>query len=136
LREQIAKAKAAKNSGSGLNIMNVGDAMDVPDDNPFNQVSSDGPNTGLLKGRIKSARMDGKLNISSMELKGIPEAVYKMYDSTTETDEDIKWFESVDLSRLNASDNELESISDELVLQFGGLTTIDVSAMISIVTSS
>lgn len=44
-----------------------------------------------------------------------------------------KWYESVDLVRFVGADNEIEEIGQELMEQFGGLTSIDVRGNLSLV---
>jgi len=112
--------------GNGLDGFDFGTA------DPFNQsIFGEGGSTKVLLQRIKSARVEGRLNISNMQLKEIPAEVYKMYETTeddlTATDEDgPKWYESVDLAKLIGADNEIAEISEELAMQFAGLSVIDV----------
>jgi len=78
----------------------------------FNQA----PNTSVsaLRGKVDMARSEGKLNISAMGLKSLPEEVMKMYDfEYNKSNSRIAWAESVDLIKFIAADNELESIPDE-----------------------
>ncbi|KAI9786111.1 MAG: hypothetical protein M1839_007521 [Geoglossum umbratile] len=158
LRETIAKAKAARRSDAskqslssdfpGLAVASSGGTIDhgfdfgLPVD-PFGQQSSDTDNKGLLRKRIDAARTDGRLNIAAMGLKDIPGEVLKMYDLDPNAASSVEWYESVDLVRLIAADNEIEEISDWVFpdvdprdnaeegsdsrgCQFGGLETLDL----------
>ena len=115
LREQIARAKALRKSPSttktngGFGPTEASDSA-LPAD-PFNQVPRVGK--GVLRKRVGSARADGRLNISALGLSEIPQEVLNMYDFDP-SDNSFAWNEAVDLVRLLAADNELETISDEL----------------------
>lgn len=153
LREQIAKAKAAKQAAAAAAVVTSqqqGPAqIDGSDDyqfdlaaDPFNTKSRD--NNGLLLKRIDAARADGRLNIAAMSLKTIPAEVLRMYDADEMAKSKIPWNETVDLSRLIIADNELETIPDDVfpdidsssaeladeneakALQFRGLESIDL----------
>lgn len=112
LRDQIRAAKAARLSSSKQDAQ-----MDaIPDfdpaqfKDPFNTKPKD--ERSLIRRRVDSARSDGRLNISAMSLKDIPEEVLKMYDYEFNKDTDIAWNEVVDLTRFIAADNEIETIPD------------------------
>lgn len=142
LRESIAKAKAERKkmreSSTGSGFIDPFENVDIKD--PFNQNPSEGTNLGLLKKRIQSARKSGNLNIAAMELKEIPDEVMTMYDFDPNSSED--WYESVDLVKFIAADNELETLSDAAFPdidptsdeldddsrgnQFGGLQILDL----------
>ncbi|RAK98008.1 uncharacterized protein BO80DRAFT_167853 [Aspergillus ibericus CBS 121593] len=112
LRESIAKAKAARKAEaqkiSKAPTFDPGSSFDTQD--PFNQRPKDS-NHGLLRKRIEAGRTSGHLNIAAMSLKELPKEVMTMYDfdpnSTTE------WYESVDLVRFVAADNEFTELPDE-----------------------
>ncbi|KAK8097830.1 uncharacterized protein PG998_013316 [Apiospora kogelbergensis] len=153
LREQIAKAKAAKRAAakqaseatllpavkSPLIPTDTSFDFDLPDD-PFNQNQFETSNRS--QARINGARTTGKLNISAMGLKEIPEDVLKMYDLEAIGKQGGSWAESVDLTRFVAADNELEIIDDSIFPdtnpadyaddedgqghQFGGLESLDL----------
>jgi hypothetical protein len=158
LRETIAKAKAARRSGAnkqslasdipGVAVAGPGGTIDhgfdfdLPAD-PFGQRLSDDGNKGLLRKRIDAARTDGRLNIAAMGLREIPEELMSMYDLDPNADNNAEWYESVDLVRLIAADNEIEEISDRVFPdtnprdvtedgidskgnQFGGLESLDL----------
>jgi hypothetical protein len=112
LREQIRAAKAARLSNSKQEHQK--DA--IPDfdpssfTDPFNTKPKD--ERSLIRRRMDAARSDGRLNISAMSLKEIPEEVLKMYDYDFNKDTSIQWNEVVDLTRFIAADNEIETIPD------------------------
>ncbi|PWY69837.1 leucine-rich repeat-containing protein 40 [Aspergillus sclerotioniger CBS 115572] len=141
LRESIAKAKAARKAeaqkSTKATTFDRGNSFDTQD--PFNQRPKDS-NHGLLRKRIEAGRTSGHLNIAAMSLKELPKEVMTMYDfdpnSTTE------WYESVDLVRFIAADNEFTELPndafpnidaqeldpdiDERGNQFGGLELLDL----------
>lgn len=144
LREQIARAKAAKRavttkqdsfSDAGTSDFNFESSAD-----PFNQAPIE--NKGLLRKRIDGARADGRLNIAGMGLDTIPNEVLTMYDPEQMADSKLSWSETVDLVRFVAADNELTTISDDVFpdidretaaidddakgLQFGGIELLDL----------
>lgn len=108
-------------------------------DDPFNQKPKDS-NKGLLRKRVEAARTSGHLNIAAMSLKEIPSEVMTMYDFDPDSSTD--WYESVDLVKFIAADNELEELgctafpdvdpydfdsdADEKGNQFGGLEFLDL----------
>ncbi|KFY71486.1 hypothetical protein V499_08320 [Pseudogymnoascus sp. VKM F-103] len=154
LREQIAKAKAAKRAvmtKTAPVAQPEGFAEEAPVipsgtfdfglEDPFNQNTQD-PSKGLLRKRIDGARTDGRLNIAAMGLKEIPDEVMNMYNLENINGHASSWAESVDLTRFVAADNELETIGDDIFPdidprdsaddddargnQFGGLETLDL----------
>ncbi|KAL1856299.1 hypothetical protein VTK73DRAFT_8397 [Phialemonium thermophilum] len=130
LREQIAKAKAAKRAAASrqASASQLPESDDpgsplVPIDSSFdfglgpygfNQDRDDASKAKLLRGRIESARTSGRLNIAAMELKEIPQEVLNMYNTESTGAYDGSWAESVDLTRFVAADNELEMIDDSV----------------------
>ncbi|KAI3330142.1 hypothetical protein F4824DRAFT_479590 [Ustulina deusta] len=126
LRDQIAKAKAAKRAAS----RQVSDTMTsqalepsvIPtdtfdfglSDDPFGQSKFEDSNRKVMQSRIDTARVTGRLNIAAMGLKDVPDEVLKMYDLESIGHADGSWAESVDLTRFVAADNELETIDDAL----------------------
>ncbi|PYH97468.1 leucine-rich repeat-containing protein 40 [Aspergillus ellipticus CBS 707.79] len=141
LRESIAKAKAARKAevqkSSQATTVDIWDGFDTQD--PFNQKPKDW-NHGLLRKRIEVGRTSGHLNIAAMSLKELPKEVMTMYDFDPNATTD--WYESVDLVRFIAADNEftelpeyafpdvdtqeLDSEIDEKGNQFGGLELLDL----------
>ncbi|PWY64753.1 L domain-like protein [Aspergillus heteromorphus CBS 117.55] len=141
LRESIAKAKAARKAeaqkSSQAKAADTWDNFDTQD--PFNQRPRDS-NNGLLRKRIEAGRTSGHLNIAAMSLKELPKEVMTMYDFDPNATTD--WYESVDLVRFIAADNELTELSedafpdvdtqqldpdiDEKGNQFGGLELLDL----------
>lgn len=113
------------------------DPFDVAD--PFNQQTKDS-NKGLLRERVGSGRKSGHLNIAAMSLTELPEEVMTMYDFDPESSTD--WYETVDLVKFIAADNELAELPenafpdidpqdidldvDEKGSQFGGLEVLDI----------
>ncbi|PHH89741.1 hypothetical protein CDD83_5393 [Cordyceps sp. RAO-2017] len=157
LREQIAKAKAAKRAAvrqvsDGRTTPSSNAALDIsPDDgfgfvadhdDPFNLRRGENAGVKVLKQRAAAARTSGRLNIAALGLKQIPAEVMKMYDLENIGTTDGSWAESVDLTRLVAADNELETLDDAVFPDlgsdaldgdedcqgniFGGLETLDL----------
>ncbi|KAI9891043.1 MAG: hypothetical protein M1814_003394 [Vezdaea aestivalis] len=146
LRETIAKAKAARKS-SGLGAVG-GDTdgsfgKETCDElaDPFNTGQGQDSTQLVLTKRIESARISGRLNISALRLTEIPQTVAKMYDyDSTAAAASSTWYESVDLKRFVAADNEISAIGDtffpDLALddlseddngnQFGALEALDM----------
>ncbi|KAI1273902.1 hypothetical protein F5Y07DRAFT_374866 [Xylaria sp. FL0933] len=127
LRDQIAKAKAAKRAASrqvsGTLAPQTSETLVVPaddtfdfgiSDDPFGQKKFEDSNRKIMQSRIDTARVTGRLNIAAMGLKDIPDEVLKMYDLESIGRGDSSWAESVDLTRLVAADNELETIDDSI----------------------
>ncbi|KAI5856166.1 hypothetical protein GGS23DRAFT_589383 [Durotheca rogersii] len=127
LREQIAKAKAARRAAAreaaGSRMSPTNEAPVVPTDNtfdfglsgdPFGQRKFESSNREAMQSRIDVARTTGRLNIAAMGLKEIPADVLKMYDLESLDRSGGAWAESVDLTRFVAADNELESIDEAL----------------------
>lgn len=143
LRDTIAAARAAarkqSNASSGVNgdasvIVEGGslDGFNFNTDDPFGQaVFGLGGSEKAMKQRIKQARFEGRLNIAAMQLSEIPKDVYRMYDMSEEElggngDDGHAWYESVDLVKLVAADNEIAEIGDEMAEQFPGLSSLDM----------
>jgi len=128
LREQIAKARAAKRvvsqdvsssntatvtEESALGHSNNSFELSFSND-PFNQHRDDKSQAKVLRTRLETARTSGRLNIAAMGLKDIPSDVLNMYNLESIGQSGAAWAESVDLSRFVAADNELEMISDSV----------------------
>ncbi|PSR79547.1 hypothetical protein BD289DRAFT_485502 [Coniella lustricola] len=131
LREQIARAKAAKRVGtqetsSQHNAPSHGKGSDMPviptdttfdfglSDNPFNLKRDAASASKVLQTRVAAARTSGRLNIAALGLKEIPSEVKNMYSLESIGGNDGSWAESVDLTRFVAADNELEMIDESL----------------------
>ncbi len=130
LREQIAKVKAAKRGTSQRPSrleaattmrLDTAETLVIPtdttlgfqfSDDPFGQKKFENSNRKVMQSRIETARTTGRLNISAMGLKQIPEDVLKMYDLDSIGGHDGAWAESVDVTRFVAADNEFETIED------------------------
>ncbi|MCJ1484060.1 hypothetical protein MMC06_004228 [Schaereria dolodes] len=120
-RESIAKAKAARRKAvlheidplSVPRALSEDETIDLkPISDPFVFDVLDTNNRGLLKKRINAAKVDGRLNISALGLTSIPEEVLRMYDQDAVDTGGIPWYETVDLTRLLAADNELGRLPD------------------------
>lgn len=131
LREQIAKAKAAKRAAvqqaatqdKDARVTSGPDAPVIPTDHtfdfgltddPFNLKRDAGSTSRVLQSRVATARTSGRLNIAAMELKEIPSEVLNMYNLETFGNDSSSWAECVDLTRFVAADNELEMIDESL----------------------
>lgn len=123
LREQIAKAKAAKRAAAQPAVASDEATVLPPTDNsfdfglssdPFNQHRDDKSQAKVLNSRLETARTSGRLNIAAMGLREIPADVLNMYNLESIGQSGGAWAESVDLTRFVAADNELEMISDSV----------------------
>ncbi|KAI0880009.1 uncharacterized protein GGS22DRAFT_176201 [Annulohypoxylon maeteangense] len=127
LRDQIAKAKAAKRAASRqASVAMRPEAEEAPvvptdttfdfglSDDPFGQRRFENANRQVMQSRIDTARTTGRLNIAAMGLRQIPVEVLKMYDLESVDGPGSAWAESVDLTRFVAADNELETIDDAI----------------------
>jgi hypothetical protein len=125
LREQIAKAREAARRAKTETLRSSTPPRDaiLPDpneiasfdfgldDDPFNQQAKGGKS--LLRKRIDSARVDGRLNIAAMSLKEIPDQVLQMY-AYDPSDTTVAWGETVDLTSIVAADNEFETLPEAM----------------------
>ncbi|KAH7040824.1 uncharacterized protein B0I36DRAFT_235717 [Microdochium trichocladiopsis] len=154
LRDQIAKAKAARRAASRQVSSTSQPPLKsplVPTDTSFDFGLSDDPfglnkledaGRKVMQNRISTARTTGRLNIAAMSLKQIPDEVLKMYDLDNVNGQSASWAECVDLTRFVAADNELETLEEALFPdvdpssfvddddyqghQFGGLEALDL----------
>ncbi len=155
LREQIAKAKAARRAVSRqISEADPGGNDEVPviptdtsfdfglAADPFGQHRDDEARDKIIQARIQGARTSGRLNIAALGLRDIPAEVANMYEMESIGKYDSTWAESVDLSRFVAADNEIEMIEEALFPDvepnevtddedgrgniFGGLETLDL----------
>jgi hypothetical protein len=112
LREQIRAAKAARASFGKMETQSdrLPDFDPTQFKDPFNTKPTD--ERSVVRKRVDAARSDGRLNISAMQLKDIPEEVLKMYDYNYNKDNDVPWNEVMDLTKFIAADNEIETIPD------------------------
>ncbi|KAL7962211.1 hypothetical protein V8C34DRAFT_271108 [Trichoderma compactum] len=130
LRDQIAKAKAAKRAALKQTPAQTASETSTTDnfaaipanngfdynavfDDPFNLNKGQDAGEKVLKQRIGAARTSGKLNIAALGLKEIPNEVMKMYDLET-IGAGESWAESVELTRLVGADNEMETLDDTM----------------------
>lgn len=119
LREVIAKAKAVRlKAQSGTQSTNMV-PRSVENDFIAGTISGVDPHSldlsknvtiNVLRQRINNAKADGKLNIAALGLTVIPPEVMNMYDSND--DGGIPWYETVDIIRLNAADNEISELNE------------------------
>ncbi|CAN8097939.1 unnamed protein product [Discula destructiva] len=130
LREQIARAKAAKRAvaqqipaAGQAQFGGVLEAPVIPTDStfdfglgndPFNLQRDAGSTSKVLQSRVATARTSGRLNIAALGLKEIPSEVLNMYNLDSMGNSSGSWAESVDLTRFVAADNELEMIDESL----------------------
>lgn len=131
LRDQIARAKAAKRSVAAKPLVSDepgqaaawGESPVVPTDDTFDFGLSDHPfnlnrdansTSKIVKSRVTTARTSGRLNIAALGLKEIPKEVLDMYSMESIGKYDGSWAESVDLTRFVAADNELEMIDESV----------------------
>ena len=112
LRETIAKAKAARQRPGKSRKIDTLPSTQVTDD--FPEIDFGGSNKGVLRKRVASARADGRLNIAAMGLKEMPSEVLNMYQTETSEFGGEAWYESVDLVRLVAADNEFEDLGEDV----------------------
>ncbi|KAE8373204.1 hypothetical protein BDV26DRAFT_272566 [Aspergillus bertholletiae] len=138
LRESIAKAKAARKAAIQSNTNSQSLPLDdLTVEDPFNQRPKH-LNKGLLRKRLEAGRTSGHLNIAAMSLAALPEEVMTMYDF--DPDSTTEWYESVDIVKFIAADNEFVNLPDsafpdidsedqnvdERGNQFGGLEILDL----------
>ncbi|MCJ1392011.1 hypothetical protein MMC18_004878 [Xylographa bjoerkii] len=118
LRETIAKAKAAhRGAGSELSksaslprsVENDQPSVGVSEVDAFSLDLSEHTTVNVLRKRIDIAKTEGKLNIAALGLTEIPRDVLHMYEHND--DGSVAWYETVDLTRLNAADNEIVDIT-------------------------
>ncbi|KAF2224649.1 hypothetical protein BDZ85DRAFT_195180 [Elsinoe ampelina] len=111
-RSAIERAKAAHRAAKVRLDQQSHSEYDLYVD-PFNQKLKETGDT-IMKKRIDTARREGKLNISALDLKEMPELVIQMYDSQSLADSGIAWHETVDLITVNAADNAISCFTSEL----------------------
>lgn len=141
LRETIAKAKEARRMaiklGNHENLANKKNLQaSVKDNADFMGELSD--NNNVLLKRMNAGRISGRLNIAALGLSEFPECLKGMYNIENIDINSGEWYESVDLVRLMAADNEFEflpswafpDMSLAIDLEegniFGGLQSIDL----------
>lgn len=142
LRETIAKAKEARRIAAKLeDHENLVDKKNLQASAKVNQ-----DNIGELFGenvllkRMNVARISGRLNIAALGLSEIPKCLKDMYNIENIDINSGEWYESVDLVRLMAADNEFKFLPNwafpDISLEaatdleegniFGGLQSIDL----------
>lgn len=116
LRETIAKAKAARRTM--VKDQGSQSLVDHPKAQP-NAVDEQNILFGgvaeiqrILHKRMEAARTTGKLNISALSLSEFPREVNEMYNLEKIDSDHGEWYESIDLVRLIAADNNFENLDD------------------------
>ena len=122
LRATIAAARAAHRESrdpnddaitprsiEGSNVASIG-----PDADPASLDLMDSTHVNIVKKRINNARKDGKLNIAALCLAEIPTEVLKMYEYDPNDKSSSPWYESVDVTRLLAADNEFKELPSQV----------------------
>ena len=79
---------------------------------------------------LRQARKSGVLNLSNRGLSTVPETVWSLHkctgqDSSAAFDSENRWWDSVQLTKLNLSSNEISSLS-EGIGNFPSLTVLDL----------
>lgn len=140
LRETIAKAKEARRmavkSGTHENMANKKNLQASVRDNA--EIMGELSDNNILLKRMEAGRISGKLNMAALGLSEFPICLKKMYNIENIDVNGGEWYESVDLVRLMAADNEFEflpswafpdmSLATDLEEGniFGGLQSIDL----------
>ena len=134
LREAITKAKAAHREAESGVLKSASVPRSVIGDQTLTGVSevdafsldlSENTRVNVLSKRINNAKTEGKLNIAALGLTDIPNAVLQMYEDNDGGS--VAWYETVDLTRLNAADNEITDISPAFTHHAGGAEHDDQS---------
>ena len=136
LRETIAKAKTARRNAN--NTSSKGSSRTKLQPEPF-EIGEIDDCASVLRNRVATARTGGRLNIAALGLKEMPAEVLNMYNSNLGSG---AWYESVDLIRLIAADNDFENLDDAVFTDeaadshetdedyqgslFGGLEALDL----------
>lgn len=113
LRETIAKAKAARRAAGKSNEVKSEAEQATHDVARQNCLFEDVADVNNVLGkRLSEARTSGRLNIAALGLTRFPEEVKDMDNLEKIESAGSKWYESVDLVRLIAADNEFETFED------------------------
>lgn len=114
LRETIAKAKAARRKPREGTVAPSERALNDyigHTENSFDETALESAvHEDLLRTRIQQAATTGKLDIACLDLKRIPSEAKDIYNSDNNT---TNWYELVDLTKINAADNQIDEIDDE-----------------------
>ncbi|KAI7880781.1 L domain-like protein, partial [Lichtheimia hyalospora FSU 10163] len=128
--QQQRKTTTTTPSSPRNRVMTGADRYTFDDEDAFGQ-SSTKPNL-KIQTIIKQAKSSGKLNISNRELDKIPEEVWSMYhvdpnkivvDFSSSGD---AWYDSTELNKFIATDNEITELDERIGTEFGALTLIDM----------
>ena len=124
LRDAIRQAKAAKRDSSSTNgsrfVPRSAEQEQIGlgiETDPLSLDLLDSSHVNILRKRVNNAKEDGKLNIAALCLNELPIEVLKMYDPEAAGEGGPAWYESVDVKRLNAADNELGELPEEVFPQ-------------------
>lgn len=128
LRETIAKAKEARRLAAKLERHPNSVLTKNP---PIVKNGKDGflpdvHDESVLQKRMNVARTSGRLNIAALGLAEFPNGLQKMYNIDDIDINSGEWYESVDLVRVNAADNEFESLPEWAFPDISIESTIDV----------
>ena len=142
LRETIAKAKEARRMAAKLgNHENLADKKNSQASFSGNRdITAELSDNNLLLKRMNVGRISGRLNIAALGLSEFPNCLKEMYNIENIDINSGEWYESVDLVRLMAADNEFEFLPSwafpDISLQastdleegniFAGLQSIDL----------
>lgn len=126
-RETIAKAKQAHRIAVKLgDPKNLVTKKNVPSsirgNEDINGLLSD---ANLLRKRVNMARTSGRLNLAALGLHELPACIKDMYNIENIDINSGEWYESVDLVRLLAADNELTSLPSWAFPDFSFQSTTD-----------
>ncbi|KAI1615073.1 hypothetical protein EDD37DRAFT_630021 [Exophiala viscosa] len=142
LRETIAKAKAARRKALEITVApieqplngHVAHIQSSVDETPLGNAD----NAHVLRTRLQTAATTGKLDIVGLGLRKIPTELMNIYKANNNTTD---WYDVVDLTKINAADNEIDEIDeqffpdfsrsdlendDDTGNQFGGLEVLDL----------
>ncbi|EDV23314.1 uncharacterized protein TRIADDRAFT_27850 [Trichoplax adhaerens] len=100
--------------------------------NKFNQGKDNSIATGVPNALLKQARKSGSLNLSNRSLAEVPDDVWRInldasksqQSSSMDNDQD-RWWDQVELSKLDLSSNQLKAISDDVKL-LNALVALDI----------
>lgn len=116
LRETISKAKAARRAAikkeGSQSMLGARETPSQVEGNECLLLEATRVHN-VLKSRINVARTTGSLNIAALDLHEFPRDVSEMHNlEKLNFNDGESWFESVDLVRLIAADNEIEILED------------------------
>ena len=122
LRKTIADAKAARRAAGVTNLGSSAKPRSMAEDqlaptlfdvDPFAFDLTESSTVNVLRKRINTARTSGRLNIATLGLGELPSEVLHMYSQDAVEASGVTWYESVDLVRLAAADNEIKELDED-----------------------